>query len=64
MISHIVNNITIWNIGPYHDQRDLFSSEFKYASYYGCMLNILDGSVVVVSLISFKYFVLFFYEDL
>ena len=31
----------------------MFSSEFKYASYYICTVSILDGSVIVVSLISF-----------
>ena len=45
-------------------QRGLFSSEFKYASYYSCMVSILDGSVIVVSLITFRYFVVFFYSYL
>ena len=53
MISHAVN-ITIWE--KPHDEWGLFSSEFKYASYYSCMVSILDGSVIVVSLISFRYF--------
>ena len=54
MISHAVNNITIWDHS--HDELDLFSSEFKYASCYSCMVGILDGGVIVVSLISFRYF--------
>ena len=57
MIPHAVNNITIWNIAG------LFSSEFKYASYYICMASILDGSVIVVSLITSKLILLFIFSD-
>ena len=57
MIPHAVNNMTIWNIVG------LFSSEFKYASYYICMASILDGSVIVVSLITSKLILLFIFSD-
>ena len=63
MIPHDVNNIIFleYTVGLVTISEAFSVGSFKYASYNSWPVSVLDGSVIVDSLICFKYFVLFFY---
>ena len=56
MIPHDVNKIILWNIHVV-----TMSEAFSVGSLNTRVIIVLDGSVIVDSLICFRYFVLFFY---
>ena len=61
MIPHDVNNIIFWNIHVVTISAAFSVGSFKKRVIIVCTVSVLDGSVIVDSLICFRYFVLFFY---
>ena len=61
MIPHDVNNIIFWNIHVVTISEALSVRSLNTKVIIVCTVSVLDGSVIVDSLICFRYFVLFFY---
>ena len=61
MIPHDVNNIIFWNILVVTISEAFSVGSLNARVIIVCTVSVLDGSVIVDSLICFRYFVLFFY---